>query len=166
MPDLPGTGLSGADFKEGKVLFTRGSPRAKYAWDVGVGIGHYLDGLRAGEIRGSFCPKCDRTVVPPRAFCELCFSPRVEWRRLENTGKVNTFSICYVTWDMKRVEKPFVPAVVEIDGASPGMGILHRLGEVDPETVEIGMPVRAVWKPEEEREGAITDITHFRPAEV
>ncbi|MCZ6688174.1 MAG: zinc ribbon domain-containing protein, partial [Planctomycetota bacterium] len=115
LPDYPGTGLSRQDFAEGKVLLTRGSPKAKYAWDVGVGISHYLDGLRAGEIRGSHCPQCKRTVVPPRAFCEICFSPRVEWRVLKDTGRVNTFSICYVTWDMKRVKKPFIPAVIEID---------------------------------------------------
>ena len=56
-------------------------------------------------------------------------------------------------------------AVIAIDGASPHMGILHKLGEVDPEKVYIGMRVKAVWKPEEEREGAITDIKYWKPIE-
>ena len=59
--------------------------------------------------------------------------------------------------------------MIDIDGASPGMGIMHLLGEVgdDLDTilakVSIGMPVEAVWKPQEEREGSITDIRYFRP---
>jgi hypothetical protein len=56
-----------------------------------------------------------------------------------------------------------MPAVIAIDGASPGMGILHLLGEVAPKAVTIGMRVQAVWKPVAEREGSITDIRYFRP---
>ena len=46
---------------------------------------------------------------------------------------------------------------------------MHLLGEIgdDLETilarVRIGIPVEAVWKPAEDREGAITDIRYFRP---
>jgi hypothetical protein len=29
--------------------------------------------------------------------------------------------------------------------------------------LKIGMRVKAVWKPEQEREGAITDIRHWKP---
>ena len=64
---------------------------------------------------------------------------------------------------MVRLQEPQIPAVVEIDGASAGMGIMHLLGEVNPDTVKIGMRVQAVWKPPEERTGAITDIAYFKP---
>jgi uncharacterized OB-fold protein len=103
--------------------------------------------------------------VPPRVFCEWCFHPMDEWVELEDHGVVNTFSITYVRWDMVRVEQPLIPAVIEIAGASKGMGILHLLGEVDPKAVKIGMKVKAVWKPVKERSGAITDIRYFKPAE-
>ncbi len=53
--------------------------------------------------------------------------------------------------------------VVELDGATKGMGLLHLLGEVKPADVKIGMKVRAVWKPARERKGDITDIRYFRP---
>jgi uncharacterized OB-fold protein len=43
------------------------------------------------------------------------------------------------------------------------MGILHLLGEVRPEKVRIGMAVEAVWRSDDERTGAITDIRYFRP---
>ena len=82
---------------------------------------------------------------------------------LEDTGTVNTFSLCYVTWDVKRIKEPEIPAVIEIDGASPLHGIMHILSEVKPDEVQIGMRVQAVWKPEEDRQGSITDILHFKP---
>jgi uncharacterized OB-fold protein len=53
--------------------------------------------------------------------------------------------------------------VIDIDGASKGIGIMHLLGEVKPEEVKIGMRVKAVWKPAAERQGAITDIAYFKP---
>jgi len=82
---------------------------------------------------------------------------------LQDHGVVNTFSLCYVRWDMERIAEPLIPAVIEIAGASPGIGIMHLLGEVDPQKVEMGMKVQAVWKPAAERVGAITDIRYFRP---
>ena len=86
-----------------------------------------------------------------------------EFLPLKDTGTVNTFSLCYVTWDVQRIKEPELPAVIEIDGASLLHGILHKLGEVDPNRVQIGMRVKAVWKSAAEREGAITDILYFKP---
>jgi len=162
-PELPGTALSRTDFKEGRVLTTRWVPKARYAWDAGIAIGRYLAGLKAGKLLGTLCTQCGRTVIPPRASCEWCFRPMDDWVELADTGVVNTFSLCYVTWDMRRVKEPQIPAVIEIDGAAKGAGIMHLLGEVDPEDVKIGMRVQAMWKPPEEREGAITDILYFKP---
>jgi uncharacterized OB-fold protein len=53
--------------------------------------------------------------------------------------------------------------VIDVDGASTGMGIMHLLGEVDPQTVRIGLKVKALWKPAEQRDGAITDILYWKP---
>jgi hypothetical protein len=63
-----------------------------------------------------------------------------------------------------RIKEPQIPALIEIDG-SGGVAIMHLLGEVDPKQVKIGMRVKAVWKPEAEREGAITDIEYWKPIE-
>jgi len=161
--EFPGTALSRKDFEEGRVLFTTWEPNARYAWDAGVAIGRYLAELKNGRLIGRKCRKCHRIMVPPRMFCEHCFRPTDEWVYLQDTGTVLTFSLCYVTWDVKRVKEPLIPAVVEIDGASRGMGIMHLLGEVEPDEVKIGMRVKAVWKPPQEREGAITDIKYFKP---
>ena len=163
--EFPGTPLSEKDFAEGKILFNYDELRGAFAWDNGIAIGRYLAGLKDGVILGAHCSTCRKTVVPPRIACEWCFRPMQEYVPLGDTGTVNTFSLCYVTLDVRRVTEPEIPAVIEIDGAAPLCGILHLLGEVDPHKVHIGMRVQAVWRPAAEREGAITDILYFKPLE-
>lgn len=169
---FPGVSLSEKDFKDGKVLYVHDELKADYAWDTGIGIGTYLAGLKRGVILGSYCASCRKTVVPPRTVCEYCFRPMDEYVPLKDTGTVNTFSLCYVTWDVKRIKDPELPAVIALDGASQLSdtsvimgGIMHKLGEVDPKEVKIGMRVQAVWKKANQREGAITDILYFKPIE-
>ncbi len=161
--EFPGISLSEQDFSEGNVLFNFDTLNGIYAWDTGVGIGTYLAGLKKGVILGSHCPSCRKIVVPPRIFCEWCYRPMDEFVPLKDTGTVNTFSLCYVTWDVKRIKEPEIPAVIEIDGASPLHGIMHMLDEVDPKDVRVGMRVQAVWKPARQRVGSINDISYFKP---
>jgi Predicted nucleic-acid-binding protein containing a Zn-ribbon len=52
-------------------------------------------------------------------------------------------------------------AFIKMEGVHGGL--IHRLGEVEPEEVEIGMVVEAVFRPQEEREGSILDIKYFKP---
>jgi uncharacterized OB-fold protein len=137
--------------------------KAEYAYDMGYAVSRYLLGLKQGKIVGIKCHKCGRILVPPRAFCEQCYVPIDDFVELSGRGKVNTFSISYVKWDASRIEKPEIPAVIELEGASSGVGILHVLGEVDPKDVHVGMKVEAVFKEEKARQGEITDILYFRP---
>lgn len=163
--DLSGTSLSEKDFDDGKILFNHDTLRADYAWDTGIAVGSYLAGLKKGVILGARCSVCRKVIVPPRTVCEWCYRPIDEYVPLQDSGTVNTFSLCYVTWDVKRIQEPLIPAVIEIDGASPLHGIMHLLGDVDPQIVHIGMRVKAVWKSPDERQGAITDISYFKPIE-
>jgi uncharacterized OB-fold protein len=160
---LPGTPLHERDFKDGSILFNYDELRGDFAWDTGIAIGQYLAGLKHGVILGVRCSTCRKTVVPPRTVCEWCFRPMSEFVPLQDTGTVNTFSLCYVTWDVRRIQEPEIPAVIEIDGASPLHGIMHMLGDVDPKQVHIGMRVQAVWKEPLDRLGAVTDILYFKP---
>ena len=138
---------------------------ALYDWDAGEAIGAFLEGLREERILATTCTSCGRTLVPPRKFCERCFRPTDGWTEVPQTGNVETFSICHVTWDMRPLEHPQIPAVIRLDGTSEG-GFLHLLGEVAPDDVRAGMQVEAVWKPEGERAGSILDILYFRPLDL
>ena len=160
--EFPGTILKAKDIKENRVFTTEWDPKLKWAWDTGVGYGRYFAELKKGSIIGTKCKKCRRVLLPPRAFCEWCFRPVDEWVYLKDTATVNTFSIAYTDWMATRIKEPQISALIEIDG-SDGVGIMHLLGEVDSKEVKIGMRVKAVWRPEEEREGSITDIKYWKP---
>ena len=163
--DYPGTSLSEKEIQDGTVLSVQDKLLGNFAWDTGIAISKYLAGFKDGVILGSYCTQCRKTVVPPRNVCEWCYRPMSEYIPLGDTGVVNTFSLCYVTWDVKRIKDPEVPAVIDLDGASPLHGIMHKLGDVQPDQVNIVIKVQAVWKPAAEREGAITDILYFKPIE-
>jgi len=161
---IQGKGLTDSELK--KVLTIECRPELKYAWDNGPAIGRYLAELKNGKIIARKCNSCRRIMIPPRMFCELCWTPTDEWVYVKDTGVINTFSISQIHWDASRLkpgETPYIPAVIEIDGATKGMGMLHLIGEVDPKKVKIGMKVKAVWKKPADREGKITDIQHFKP---
>jgi uncharacterized OB-fold protein len=158
-----GTPISSDDFFAGGVYTEEYVPRAEYRWDAGPAISRYLDGLHAGKLIGVECDECGSRLIPPRSFCDHCFKEVDRYIELPATGVVNTFSLCYITWDMQRLEVPQMPAVIDIDEASPGRGIMHLLGDIDPAEVAVGLAVEAVWLLEHERQGAITDISHWRP---
>jgi uncharacterized OB-fold protein len=161
--EFPGVSLSEQDFADGKILYNFDKLNGIYAWDTGIGIGSYLASLKNGVILGSHCSTCRKIVVPPRIICEWCYRPMDAYVPLQDTGTVNTFSLCYVTWDVQRIKEPEIPAVINIDGASPLHGIMHMLGEIDPKDVKIGMRVQAVWKRPKDRVGSINDILYFKP---
>jgi uncharacterized protein len=162
----PGTEITVEEARAGRYLLTRYDVELKYSWSAGEAISRFLAGLRDGELWGRRCAGCGRTMVPPRMYCEKCFRPTDSWVRLQDAGRVATYSVSYVNADASRREEgegPVVVAVVEIDGASPTMGMLHLLGEVSLEELAVGMRVKAVWKSRGERRGAITDVRYFRP---
>lgn len=161
----PGREITTDELKQGKYLELVQKVEPRYSWAAGVAISRFLNELKEGRIIGRKCSKCARTLVPPRMYCEQCFRPTDEWALVKDTGTINTYSISHVAADASRLKDPLLVAVLELDGASPGMGILHTLGEVDPARVRVGMKVRAVWKPAGERTGAITDIRYFKPME-
>jgi uncharacterized OB-fold protein len=159
----PGTPLDTAKLRQQAAFLTSYNPKLRYAWDTGEAIARYLAELKTGKLIARSCRKCERVMIPPRMFCELCYRPTDEWIYLKAIGTINTFSLCYVSWDMRRLKTPEIPAVIEVDGASPGMGILHLVRKVKPKQVHVGMRVRAVWKPASERSGSITDIAYWAP---
>jgi uncharacterized protein len=159
----PGIELSADDLSKGKVTQTRFRPNAKYAWSAGEAMSRFLEELQNGRLIARTCRSCDRVLFPPRMFCEECFRPTDEWKVIQDTGTIETFSVSYLDTDARRITEPILVGVVSIDGASPKMGMMHYFGEMTKDEIRIGMRVRAVWKPADERRGSVLDIRYFRP---
>ena len=150
--------------ESGEVIITNFEADLEYAWAEGVANSRFLEELKRGKIIARKCNKCERIMVPPRMFCEDCFRDTDEWIYVKDTGVINTYSIAHVSTDASRLKTPLYVAVINIDGATPLMGFLHLLGEVQSaSSLKVGMKVKAVWKEEAERTGSILDIKYFKP---
>jgi len=114
-----------------------------------------------GRLMGVKCPECNLIYVPPRIYCERCFSELTEWLEIPNRGVVHTFTVSHIDLDGNRLKEPVLVALVKFDGVYGGL--VHRLGRVEADKVSIGMPVEMVLKSKTKRVGSILDIDYFKP---
>jgi len=111
------------------------------------------------KILGMRCPDCSRVYVPPKSTCKDCFGQLSEWVEVSDKGTLLTYTVDCQSNAVQPVEPPIVYGIIQLDGADTGL--VHMLGEVDPESLQIGMRLQAVFK--EEREASILDIKYFKP---
>ena len=121
----------------------------------------YLLALQDGRIIGQRCPRCRKVYVPPRGACPVDGVPTEEEVELPDRGIVTTFCIVNVPFQGQRIKPPYVAAYVLLDGAD--IAFLHLILDCPAEEVRMGLRVEAVWRPREEWEPSLTNITHFRP---
>ncbi len=146
---------------EVEVMVHEGKICVPYTWTVGSILSRFYCELRDnGKIWANRCPKCGKVFVPPKIKCTDCFMDMNDWVELPGTGTVETYTVVrYEEPTLHPRKAPFVYGVIKMDGADTG--IVHFIGEVEPEKVKVGLRVEAVL--EDEREGNILDIKHFRP---
>lgn len=124
----------------------------------------FFKGLLDGKILGTRCPKCGDTWVPVRTHCWNlnCDLEKTEWIEMPLTAKVHTWTVA--GWSgrssLKRLPIVLVYAVI----GDSKVAIANELHNINPWDVEFGMPLKIVFKPKEERTGAITDW-YFEPAD-
>ena len=111
-----------------------------------------------GQFTGAACKACNEVYVPPKLYCEKCMAELKDWVKVGPAGIVESWTELHVGLDGKRMEKPELVGLVRLEGATTC--IVHRLSE---KPCCIGMRVTAVLKPAAKREGAITDVVHFKP---
>ena len=129
-------------------------------YSAGMVASRFLIELRDNrKIIGIKCPTCNRVYVPPRSTCKDCFGKLSEWVEVSHEGTLLTYAVAYQPHPAQPVELPIVYGIIQLDGADTGL--VHMLGEVDPESLKIGMRLQAVFK--EERVGSILDIKYFKP---
>lgn len=136
----------------------------EYLYTVGDVAEKFFEKIRdEAKIMGIKCEKCDLVYVPPRSYCERCFSRLKDWVELEPRGCVETYTVIHIDNNGSKLEKPIVLAMVKIDNAHGGL--IHKLGEVNMEDVKIGMRVEAVFEDKDKRRGSILDIKYFKPVD-
>ncbi len=148
-------------FRDAKVWY--GDMPIESLYTVGIAGEKFFRSIKdRGVILGSACPVCNLTYVPPTMYCERCFTKLEEWVEVANSGTVYTFTVLARSLDNEPLDEPQILALIKMEGVHGGL--VHRLGQVKPQEVEIGMSVEAVFRPKKEREGSILDIEYFKPA--
>jgi len=135
--------------------------KLQYNWWLGKIAGRFYEEIRDRcKIWGIKCPQCNLVFVPPKDNCPKCFCKMNEWIELSGTGILTTYTIVrYPVPMIQPVEPPFPLGIIHLDGADTGL--IHLLGEIDIDQIEVGMRMQAVFK--EKREGNLLDIKYFKP---
>jgi uncharacterized OB-fold protein len=131
-------------------------------YTVGTGGQIFFGALKAqGKLVGTRCRSCEQVYVPSRSFCERCFAELKEQVEVKRTGRLVSYTLCYVDHDGARLRRPVALGLVQLEGATTV--ILHYLlGVNGPTDVKMGCRVEAMIKPKAKRIGSILDIEGFR----
>jgi uncharacterized OB-fold protein len=124
----------------------------------------FFSGLLEGKIYGTQCPRCNDTWVPIRRNCWNldCNLEGTKWVEMPLEAKVHTWTVA--GWSgrssLKRLPIVLVYAII---GTSK-VALANELRGIDPWDVEFDMPLRIVFRPKAERQGAVTDFW-YEPAD-
>lgn len=135
-----------------------------YYYSTGLAGERFFTALRDdGKLLGARCAQCNITYVPPRIYCEHCFAELNEksYTDVGKRGCVQAFTAAHYDKSGNQLEPPESFALISFGPCTTPL--LHRLGEVEPEKICVGLEVEAVLKPKKDREGKITDILYFKP---
>jgi uncharacterized OB-fold protein len=145
-----------------KITHWPGHMETDYIYTLGIAGEKFFNEIKEnGRILGAKCKSCGVVFVPPRLYCEKCFDKLTEWVNVGTKGTVHTFTFAHVDVNGTRLKEPIIYAFIKFEGAAGGL--LHKLGEIEPSEVEIGLPVEAVLKTQAERTANINDIKYFKP---
>lgn len=111
---------------------------------------------------GEVCPSCEGRLFPPRDVCPKCGEEARTLYRFAGVGQVYSYTTVYEAPAGFEDQAPYVVALVQLE---EGPLVTAQLTDVDPDQVEIGMPVEMVTrrlKAQGER-GVILYGYKFRP---
>lgn len=141
-----------------------GDMEADYIYTLGkAGERFFKEIKNNGRIMGVKCPCCNVVYVPARMYCEKCFTRLEKWIDVGKRGTVYTFTVATININGEKLEKPTIFALIKFKGTCGGL--IHKIEEIEPEKVKIGMNVEAVLKPIPERKASINDIKYFKPVQ-
>jgi uncharacterized OB-fold protein len=136
-----------------------------HKFSTGPVMGRFLSEIRDNKrIVANKCPKCGRIQLPPRIVCAECHCQVDEWVELAPRGEIRSYDVTFVptlnplTGKMREV--PYTTASILLDGGDETL--MHFLDVTDPKKLRVGMRCEAVFAPDGERQGRVTDIIYFR----
>jgi len=114
------------------------------------------------NLLGEVCTECGNKIFPPRDVCPHCTEPAQLPYTLSGRGEVYSYSTIYSSSKGFEEYMPYTVALVKLE---EGPMLTAQLTDVDPDEVQIGMPVEMVTRKisEEGEAGQILYGYKFRP---
>ena len=111
---------------------------------------------------GEECDNCGTKLFPPRDVCLECEAPAKELFTFTGVGEIYSYTTIYDAPAGFEQYAPYTVALVKLD---EGPVLTAQLTDIDPENVEIGMPVEMVTRKlrTDGEEGMIVYGYKFRP---
>ncbi|OBB46007.1 Zn-ribbon domain-containing OB-fold protein [Mycobacterium sp. 852002-51961_SCH5331710] len=121
----------------------------------------FWSGLKEHELRIQRCTDCKTFRVPPRPMCGGCQS--LNWDYVVSSGRGTVYSFVMPKYPpLPFLEYPYVVALIELD---EGVRIVSNLCDIEPEAIEVGMPVEVFYEIFEALPSGEELVLHqFRPA--
>lgn len=121
----------------------------------------YLEGLKNGKLYGGKVVTGE-VYFPPRQASPADGSRTASRVELPDSGTITTFCIVNVPFLGQQITPPYVAAYILLDGAD--IPFLHLILDCPADEVRMGMRVQAVWRPEEQWDHTLRNISHFAPS--
>jgi uncharacterized OB-fold protein len=101
----------------------------------------FWDALNQGIVKIQQCNDCSNWIFYPRSHCTRCLSPDLEWKKINGTGIIYTYTAPdhVPTASFFKDELPQKIVVVELD---EGPRVPSSMVNVNMEDIRIGMRVK------------------------
>jgi uncharacterized OB-fold protein len=114
-------------------------------------------GLKEHKLLIQRCTDCQSLRVPPRPMCGNCQS--LNWDPIESIGRGTVYSYVMPKYPpLPFLQYPYVVALIEL---VEGVRIVSNLCDIDPDSIENGMPVEVFYESFNDDELV---LHQFRPA--
>jgi uncharacterized protein len=123
---------------------------------------HWRLSAQRYSLVGEECDRCGAKLFPPRDVCLECEAPAKELFTFTGLGEVYSYTTIYDAPAGFDQYAPYTVALVKLD---EGPMLTAQLTDIDPEAVEIGLPVEMVTRKlrTDGEEGMIVYGYKFRP---
>ena len=114
------------------------------------------------QLVGEQCQECGAKIFPPRDVCPECTEPAYEPYAFSGRGEVYSHTTIHNAPEGYQEYVPYAVALVKLE---EGPLVTAQLTDVQPDQVEIGMPVEMVTRKVREfgEDGVILYGYKFRP---
>ncbi|MBI3193738.1 MAG: Zn-ribbon domain-containing OB-fold protein [Ignavibacteriae bacterium] len=95
------------------------------------------------RLEAAKCSSCGNISFPPRLVCPECKARKFETIKLNDEGKLITYTVIRVASDKFSKETPFAVGIVELND---GVRLTTQIADAEPEELSIGQKVRLVFR--------------------